>query len=471
MAGRKANSAYMLLGQIFGKAGLFVSLMIYSRLLSDGAFGELLFAIAISVILFFLSDMGASLLTTRRLLSGGNTSEILSSAFWLRAILSLGSMAILATFSKVLGYSSSQVQLLYLVFLGFVLDGFCETFYALFRAREKMMFEGLARVSQGVLAIVIALIIRRYDSGYLLIGFSYVFRSVPSLLICIIAAGRISGGLSIRFSESSVKKLFFSAIPLGLMGIILVAGQRLDNGFVKVLLSDSSVAAWQQCYRLFEPMVLLVAPTLLPGALFADLCKAEQVGWHQVVIRIRWMTEVFIAAAFVIIIPLFFVGMNVLEVVWGSEFLRGQNYNDVQLALRLLLLCLPVTYMFHIYLAVVLAQHRQKIVLPVALGAFILQMAGLAIFLPGRGIHIAAVMQLVFILAVSISLGVNAWKKYGVTGFVSGVIRPSIAFVAVVPFFVLQPFSPIWNSLVSLFVFIFIWLITGGGRAVAPPPY
>jgi hypothetical protein len=40
MAGRKVNSACMLLGQVFGKAGLFLSLMVYAGLLDDGLFAN-----------------------------------------------------------------------------------------------------------------------------------------------------------------------------------------------------------------------------------------------------------------------------------------------------------------------------------------------------------------------------------------------------------------------------------------------
>ena len=470
MAGRKANSVYMLVGQIVGKAGFFVSLMIYSRILDDVLFGELLFSVAVSLGLYFLSDMGASVITTRRFLSEENSREVLVSALRLRTLLSLVSLMCLIVFSKLLSYSQSQSRLLFIVFSGFAVDGYCETFYAMFRAKEKMVFEGASRISQGILAVVVALIIRANDLNYIWIGLSYLFRSLPSLFLCISTSPPISEGTENRLSFAPVKKLFIMSLPMGLMGLILAAGQRLDNGFVKALLSDSAVAAWQQCYRLFEPLVLLVTPTLLPGALFADLCRAEMAGWQHVVKRITWMTEVFLGAALLIVIPLNFIGMNVLEIVWGTEFLRGQNYSDVQNAFRFLLVCLPVTYIFHVFLTVVLAQHRQKIVLPIASAAFLIQMTGLALFLPGRGIHIAAAMQLVFILTASISLGINARRKYGVTGFVKGATRPLTALLTVLPIFYLQPFAPLLNAITAIILFLSTWLFLGGGKVITRPP-
>lgn len=471
MAGRRANSAYMLLGQIVGKAGLFGSLMIYSRMYSDGEFGELMFAVAIGLILFFLSDMGASLVSTRRLVLAPDSHEPLSSALMLRTALSVLSSLVLVGSVILMGYGRNQALLLYMVFAGFVLDGFFESFYALFRARDRMVFEGLARSLQGVLSVAVALVIRTRGLGYMWAGASYPIRSALPFLMCFLAAGRMEGwGFLKPAKPSSVLELLRSSLPLGVMGFVLVAGQRFDNTLVKAFLSDSAVAAWQQCYRLFEPMVLLVAPTLLPGALFADLCRAEKSGWKPVAERISWMTEVFTIMAFMIVIPLFFMGMDVLRVVWGEGYLRDQPFTHVQSALRILMFCLPVTYVFHVFLAVILAQGKQKKVLLPAVSAFLLQLAGLFLFLERAGIAAAAVMQLLFITVLTVWLGISAFRKHGTTGFLTGIRRPAAALVPFMLLAVLQPFQPAFNTAISLFSLLLVWAALGGGRAVTRPP-
>ncbi len=470
MAGRRANSFYMLAGQVIGKAGLFVSLMIYSRIFSDAEFGELLFAVAVSLILFFISDMGASLLTTRKLVFPEGTAETLSTALFLRSALTIASLVLLTAFIAVMSYSPDQVKLLYLVFGGFVLDGYFETFYALFRARDRMVYEGLTRTIQGLLAVVIAVIVAKLNLSYFWAGASYPLRSVLPFLFCATAAVKIAGtGIFKPPSMSRPWVLLRRALPLGLMGLILVASQRFDNVLVKSILSDSAVAAWQQCYRIFEPMVLLVAPTLLPGALFADLCRAEASGWHEVKSRIRWMTEVFTVLAFLIVIPVFFFGTDVLRTVWGQEYLRDIPFGQVRDTLRILMMSLPVTYVFHIYLAVILAQGKQKSILPAVLVSFAIQMTGLYAGLRVLGLVAAAGMQLAFILILSVWLGLRARARHGSTGFLQGIWRPA---VSLIPFILSAAFlhSRSIAAAVSFAGLILVWLLAGGGKVLANPP-
>ncbi|PIE51092.1 hypothetical protein CSA37_01580 [Candidatus Fermentibacteria bacterium] len=471
MAGRRANSIYMLAGQILGKAGLFISLMIYSRILDDRSFGELLFATSVSLILFFLADMGASLVSTRRLTAEEKHGKILSTALLLRTILTVFSTVLLLTLIAVMGYEKTQVMFLYLVYPGFILDGYCETFYALFRAREKMYFEGLARGVQGFLAVLMAFAVRRYSAGIELIALTYTARSLVPLILCVWGAFTIIGIRPVFQGQSrEVKRLLLVSLPLSIMGFLVVAGQRIDSTLVKAFISDSAVAAWQQCYRLFEPLVLLVAPTLLPGALFPDLCRAQRKSWRMVRLRIQWMTEVFTTGAFSLVIPVYFLGLQFLHAVWGPGFLRGQSSEHVQWAFSILMFCLPVTYWFHIFLATVLAQERQKSVLPGAFAAFLLQLAGLYASLEVLGLPAAAVMQFVFISTLTLWLALGIRRRYGPTGFSAGLKRP---FISIIPFALtafFEPFDNWLNALVSLVGFMTIWVLSGGVSAAVNPP-
>jgi O-antigen/teichoic acid export membrane protein len=460
----------MLSGQIIGKAGLFVSLMIYSRILGDDPFGELLFAVSIGLIVIFLNDMGVTMLVTRRIAAGSDVNSTLSAAVVLRSVLSIVTVLAVMAVGRIVGYSSRQLVLILLVSSGFVLDGFLETSFAVFRAKEVMINEGAARLLLGLLVVSLAVYARYTGRGVYFAGAMYVVRQIPAVVFAYYMLHRMGFRLDVSHQViKSVIPLFKAAVPLGIVGLLIVASQRLDSSFVKSFLSDSAVAAWQQCYRMLEPMVLLVAPTLLPGALFADLCKAEKMGWLHVKSRIKWMTELFTMIAFTLIIPLYFTGMRVLNTVWGDSFLRDRSYGDVQLTLRILLISLPVTYIFHIYLALLLAQRRQRTVVPAALFAIFIQFAGLATLLSGRGIYIVAIMQLAFITIITLYLGISVWRKFGETGFAKGIKRPVTALLFAVPVLAFQPLSSVNNAVFSVAALLVVWFIIGGGRIISRP--
>ena len=464
MAGRKANSVYMLLGQVFGKAGLFLSLMIYSRLLEDGSFGELLFAVSIGLIIAFLSDMGATMLITRRIASGALLNAVLSSAIVLRTGLSLVTVTVVMLAGMIAGYSHSQLVLIMLVSSGFALNGFCETSYAVFRARGQMIYEAVTRAVHGFLSIGLALYAWKTGQGVFFAGSSYIYREIPALIF---AYSILPEKLSFRMkftsdTFASVVPLLKAAFPLGLVGMIFVAGERLDSFFIKAELGDEAIAAYQQCIKILEALVLIVTPTLLPGALFAALCGAVQKGWGEARERIAWMTELFLVIAFILIIPLWASEQSILRLVWGGEFLRGVSISELSTTFRIVLLTLPVAYIFHMFMAIMISVERQRKAVPAVAVALVIEVILFVILIPLMGITGAAIAHLGLLLSVAILLSLDLHLKYGPTGFIRGARRPFASFLPAFVFLLLKPFVPAANIAISMALFAAIWLAAGG---------
>lgn len=464
MAGRRANSVYMLAGQLFGKVGLFVSLMIYSRILDGGSFGELLFAVSIGLIIMFLSDMGATMLITRRIAAGNPVDSILSSALILRTGLSAIAVSLVSGAGWAAGYSTSQLVLIFLVSTGFILDGYCETSFAVFRARGSMIYEAVARAIHGVLGVGLAVFAWKTGQGAVFAGGSYVIREVPAVIfVYVVLQGRMK--FTMKWSAetfASVLPLLKSAIPLGLVGILFAAGERLDSVFIKAELGDEAIAAYQQCVKILEALVLIVTPTLLPGALFAALCEAAQQSWGKARRRIAWMTELFLVIAIVLIIPLWGAEQYILRIVWGSDFLRGVSPGELQNAYRVVILTLPVAYMFHMFMAIMISVERQRKAVPVAAIALAVEIVLFLTLIPSMGIVGAAVAHMVLLMSVAVMLAWDLHRKYGPTGFSRGARRPLLALIPSFAILALKPFDNAVNAAVSLAAFAAVWLLSGG---------
>ncbi len=468
MAGRKANSIYMLAGQVFGKAGLFVSLMIYSRILEDGAFGELLLSVSIGLVLLFLSDMGVTMLTTKKLSNGCRVNSTVTAALILRAVLSIGSLAIVTLLVKLAGYSSRQVILVLLVSGGFIVDGFCESVYSVFRAKERMIFEGTARLLHGILCTGLAVYAMATHRGVVFAGVTYIVRSLPSLVF---AVAVLSWKLGFRpsFKNRTVKRipiLLKAALPLGIAGIIIASGQRLDGVFIKAFQGDAAIAAYQQCLKVFEALVLLVTPTLLPGALFPGLCKAVRNGWKQTERQIAWMTELFLAMAFMLVI-LFWTGSSqVLRTVWGASYLRGISAGETLNTYRMILLTLPVAYMFNIYMSTTIAAGRQRRIVPAVFFPLLLEIVLFIVLIPRLGITGAAAAHMVFMGSAAVWMSQDLRRAFGPTGFFRGSVRPVVSFLAAMVLLLAGPFSQIMNGAAAAAVFLIVWLTSGGHQVI-----
>jgi O-antigen/teichoic acid export membrane protein len=467
MAGRRANSVYMLMGQIFGKAGLFISLMIYSRILGDDPFGELLFAVSIGLIVIFLSDMGVTMLVTRRIAAGTEVNSTLSSAVVLRSILSLVTVSAVVVTGWAAGYASRQLVLILLVSSGFVLDGFLETSFAVFRAKEVMINEGAARLLLGMLTVSLAVFALHTHRGVYFAGATYVARQIPAVVFAYFVLFRMGFRLDISHKAmKSAVSLLKAAVPLGIVGLFLVAGERLDSVFIKAELGDSAIAAYQQSTKILEALVLVVTPTLLPGALFAALCESAQVGWYKARERIAWMTELFIVIAVVLLIPLFAFEQYVLRIVWGGEFLRGIPMNELLVSFRIVLLTLPVAYIYHMFMAVVISLERQKNAVPLVAVSLAVEIVLFLVLIPVIGIAGAAVAHFALMFSVASLLALDLRRKYGATGFVRGAARPSAAAIPVFAILYMHPLSPAGNAILAMAVFVAAWLVMGGRRII-----
>lgn|GEM_PF-453746 len=463
---RKANSAFMLAGQITGKAGLLVSMMIYSRVLEDAAFGKLALATALGTLILFLGDMGVSVFVTRRLASGEG-DWLVDEALTLRLFLSIAGAALMLSFGLCQGYDPLQMKLLLLVSAGFILEGFCETFYGRFRACEKMVFEALSRAALGFFSVIIAVAAIALKTGPVFAGAGYLVRAIPSLSLCYAAARRTGYTAVLRFDTRALLNLFKAAFPLGMMGLLFAAVQRLDNAFIKAVLGDEAVAVYQQCLRVHEPLVLLVAPTLLPGALFPDLCRAVEAGWEHVRERITWMTEAFMVLAALVCIPLWNSGHSLLAMLWGGGYLRGLDPAAVLLTLKGALLLVPVTFIFHLFLAVCLAEERLGRI-PVIVGsALLVQIAGLFLLTEKYGIQAAAALQCLSVGLMALALGLDCRMRHGPTGFAGGLWRPLTALLATLAAAAL--FQLPFKILSEAAIFFVFWLLLGGGAVFRLP--
>lgn len=466
--GRVRNSAWMLGGQLVGKGAFFASLMIYSRCLGDAEFGRLVFSVALGVFVLFISDMGATLVTTRRIAASQATAaSALGDAIQLRAFLASTAYLLLIAFGLLSGYSTGQIYLLAMVGAGVVLEGFSETYFAAFRATETMQPEGIARLTEGIVCLGMAVTVALAGLGVEWAGFAYALRSAASLAVCMVCARSCSIVPAFGSDRSKLTGLLRESLPLGVMGLLLVSTQRLDNLLVMNNCGEAAVGSYQRCYRIYEALILVVAPTLLPGALFPDLCRAVRRSPESARALIGNMTEVFLAISALACIPLLAAGLDLPRLVWGPGFLGGVQVDRILWTYRIFILAIPVTYMFHVFLATVLALDRQSIVLPVFAAAVLLQMAGNLALIPRFGLPAAASMQF---MTVFFSTTLMWWK---VRGFLSGTgasaglgrLIPSAALGSLAGF--APPLPVPVRMVLGAGVFAVSWLAMGGRRRVA----
>ncbi|MBD3277183.1 MAG: oligosaccharide flippase family protein [Candidatus Aegiribacteria sp.] len=462
---RGANTLFMLAGQFLGKGCLFASVMLLSRYLPDADFGALLFAVVMGQIYLLFSDMGVSMVLTMRCsVRPGDTQRLLSVSVSLRTILALFGFPLLIAAGLIMGMGTGRLILLALIGTSVVFEALAELFYAIFRAGEKMLYEAVSRIIMGFTGLIAILILIHFNAGVVFISASYILRALSAAAFSLIFIRRMGISLRPAFDLPSLKELLVTAMPLGIMGLIIIVHQKVDNVIIRQMLGEDYVAAWQQCLRIVEILILLVVPTLLPGALFPEMCRAFRKGTYRR--QTGDMARVFTALAVSLSLAVVSAGNRLLELIWGSSYLRNVSPQDMQLCLYLSVGGLAVVYLMNIMISSLLALNRIRVVVPVTAVALAIVIAGNLLLIPAVGLPSAGVLfiagNLFILLCYYFYL---RWRGYRLP--IWGKALRSV--LAAVPAFAVTFYAVdlelLPAVLLPLAVYIPVWWFTGGGDA------
>ncbi|MEN8208789.1 MAG: oligosaccharide flippase family protein [Candidatus Fermentibacteria bacterium] len=463
---KAANTGFMLLGQFIGKGSLFLSIIFLSRYLSNGDFGGLLFVVVLGQIYLGLSDMGVSLiLNMRSSIHPDDTQELLSASFTLRIILALLGLPILMLAGVLLSMSPARMLILGIIGISVLFESFAEMFYSVFRASEKMIYESICRILMGIAGLGAVLLLIQFRMDLTAIASAYVVRALAATIAAAVFLRRIGFSLMPSIDKEKIKELFITALPLGIMGLVTVVHLRADNILIRQILGENAVAAWQECLRIIEIMLLLVSPTLLPGALFPSLCRAFRDGGYKQ--QTGHMARIFTALAVAPFLAVLSAGNRFLRFVWGNNYLRGIDATELQLCLYLCLAGLATMYFTIIMLSSLMAVNKVRIVVPVTTAALILVISGNLLLMPVLGLLSAGILLVAGNLLMLVSYWLFLWwRGYHVPiwrdTFIS--ILASVPAFAVIPLTRKLPFLP--SLLIPALVFIPVWWFTGGGKAI-----
>lgn len=454
----------MLGGQVVSKGTLLISMALLSRYLDDRSFGLLSFAVAVGLVYMFLSEMGVAITVNRRVsLTGDGTVRGLPGvAAGLRVILSGVGLAVFTGGFAVLSHGPGDLAVLVPVTVSYALDGLSEIPFAVFRASGRSGRESLARSLGGVFSVLTVSLVILLDLGLGAVTAVFVLRSAVTL-VSAVALHRDTGfSLVPSFDRSGMAALFRSSLPVGVMGLALAAFQRVDNFFVRRILGIEAVGAWQECVRMMDTMVLLVTPTLLPGALFPGLCRALSAGGSAARERMRDIASTVSALGAAVTMLLVWSGPGLLALLWGGAFERGLPPDVVARTFQVVGLCILPVFWMNFLVAALIADERSSLATKAAGAGLLLLSVLLALIVPEHGLPGAAAVLLISYLALDAALAAGFGRAMAAAMLVG--IAPSLLAIAAASLAALAMSGAHWTirGSAASAVAAVVWLAAGG---------
>lgn len=427
--GRRANSLFMLGGQLVSKGATFGAMMLISRHLDDIWFGRLLFSLVLSFFSFFITDFGTAILVNRdmSLASMQNARELWRSALGFRTVTGLFALSSITLFS-VMNYPAAQTFLLVPVLLGVTLEIYSELPFSYFRASGRTSYEALARIGSSAVFVAAVAGAILLDAPPMALAYSFLLRGMMMAVLSFSAARASGFGMRPSFKREHLLKLLGQAWPLGILGFLTVLHQRVDNLVIESHLGVVSVGAYNEIFKVVEVLILVVTPTLLPGALFPNLCRAfgnGPAGARYEMRRIALIVSTLSAVAVALVLP---SGQIFMRFLWGEAFLRGVSPAAFETTRMLLFAAVPVYFFMNFLLAAMIAGGMQRCTLPAVFSGFTISLV-LNLALVGRiGLPAAGVAALVSNVVIALICWVFLWKATG-----PGLLLPFVLGVLPIP--------------------------------------
>jgi len=230
--------------------GFFTTLFI-ARYLGAEGFGVISLALALTAIFGIFTDLGLSTLTVREVARNRTlASKYVINITLIKLILSLITFIFLILTTKIIGYSSQENFVIYLIGFYMIFGSFSGIFYSIFQSYEKMEYQSVGTIINAVLMLLGVLIAVYYHLNIIAFAIIYV---IVSLVVLIYNLFIYSWKFKLprnMIDLSFWKPTIILALPFGITGIFTMIYFWIDSVILSIMVGNEVVGWYNAAYRL-----------------------------------------------------------------------------------------------------------------------------------------------------------------------------------------------------------------------------
>lgn len=272
-AGR--NVVALVVGEVLGKAATLAFTVVVARQLGAEAFGSFSYALAAGILLATVVSWGFDDEVLRRGSSHRpDLDAVLTRTLALKTLHAVPVVALGVAFAAVTGAGAAATEVLVLVLLATVLDGYGNTGRAAAAACERPGPAALVLTLQRVVACVLAVAVIALGGDLLAVSAAYLASSVVGLVLVAYLVARLGVRPRLRhLGRADLRTLWRGTFLLGVETVLGVALFRVDALMLGVLAGEQEVATYAVGYRVME--TVLFVTWAVSGSLFPAMVRAE----------------------------------------------------------------------------------------------------------------------------------------------------------------------------------------------------
>ena len=313
------NTVYLGIAEVVSRVLQFVVMLYAARLLSQGNFGRVSFALSLSFIAVILADLGINTLLIREISRNKDlASKFFINAFSAKIALSIFAFFIIFGTLNLLGYPAGTRQIVYIIWLFTIISTFTELFYSIFRALEMMFYDAMLKILRMVILAAASLYILFQGYGVVVFSYAFVFTEAVVVLAAFAIASakfiRLGFDVDIPFIISLVKK----SLPFGLAIVFGGVYFYIGSVILSKIGGDAEVAVFSAAYNI--ALALLFVPAVYTNAIYPVLSRYYQESRAELKLLYERPFKYLYIIGIPISVGIYMLAKRIILLLYGPEY-------------------------------------------------------------------------------------------------------------------------------------------------------
>jgi O-antigen/teichoic acid export membrane protein len=395
------------IAQVLGKAATTITTLLITILITRRfgpvGYGDFTVMMAYSALFYIVTDFGLNAIVTRDLSADeGKTALYFRNLLALRLVMAAVLFAVGVLVLLLFPYSQFVKVGIVISLLTIFTQALYTSGNAVFQTKLRYDLSVVASALGSLAILLLTAFFVMTGRGILAVVASYVIGGVLMVLASLVFIQRMTGAVGFAIKAKVWRYLFLAALPLGITTIFTVVLQRADAIMLSLMTSSDVVGFYGAAYKIFE--FALVFPTFFINSVYPVMVRHFKES-HE-----KLLSTTKLSGLVLFVISLVGMGLGYLLAPLMIRIIAGPEFASSVLALRLLLLGLPVFYLSALFLWLLITLGKQnQIPFVYAIGAaanIILNF----VFIPRYSLYAAAVTTWVSELLILVLLAILSYR-------------------------------------------------------------
>ena len=313
------NTGALLVGNIISKLCTLAFFAIAARYIGPEEFGKYVFALSFAAMFIILGDLGLQTLAIREVARDRSLiSKYLGNIAILKLILSAIAVGIIFLVITLLNYPPDTTKVVYIIGISVFFSSLSTALRWCFQAFQKMEYEALVNILQGLLLLGIGLTVVYLGRGLIGLAFAHLSTSILIFIFSFLITIKKFAKPRFEIDWDFWKYLIPTAIPIGLTTIFATIYLNTDTVMLSLMKGDAPVGWYNAGHKLVEAIKII--PSMFVLAIFPILANFYKISMESLKKVFRKSMQYLFLLALPIAIGTTILSYKIIPIIWGQEF-------------------------------------------------------------------------------------------------------------------------------------------------------